>query len=671
MEKNKLGIVINTTKANNRTSGFRAIYQFNDDEWASAVVRDTGAELKKVTNNSTSAPIHFIQFESNGCCYCIMQPIAGRNDYQSAWIFIHKDILLPKGELSSIIQKVEEVLSFDVEDKKEELDKLFEKPYQTTNNPSYSISSGDTYAVRYYGKGTELVYTQSSILEDYLYQSEYSMYKSVFLIEKESGLQVPDAQDLSNTRLKKCFVIELPAELYGFKHNWGANSLRVTEGSLVRVRWTRSGYAPVDKQGRCSEDLLIQKEDCHRSFRLELFRVVDKVTGKTLNVRPTFTGNSWVNDKKNSTVFFFREDDLNCVSCRVNLQTYEPFNGTLDLTQPNEKGEFVIELQPEPHKYKCCIETEIPDARTIEFVINTQYKLKGSEIPGFQFEGTPSETRTNRLKGARKQVQMPPVGRDAMPVRREDYISQGKKGHSQKEHHRKGTPWLKYLACLVILVAIIVCCYFGYQYVFPSDMPQEKELVSDEYNDSTTGWMDAVEYLRQNNTKWIESDMENFPDLKGVYAMIRDFQFKELKKFIDNHSNLRNINEWERLYKIVEENNDKKGVWSTDGSIDVEKYLNTDFASKPDAKEKDKPSDSSNGIEDYDSNPSSSVGSETPSENNRLSNNKGNSTNKSNSGSKGNSNNKGISNGKETSTNKSNSGSKGSSKGNNNQDNLN
>lgn len=166
--------------------------------------------------------------------------------------------------------------------------------------------------------------------------------------------------------------------------------------------------------------------------------------------------------------------------------------------------------------------------------------------------------------------------------------------------------------------------------------------------------------------------MENFPDLKGVYAMIRDFQFKELKKFIDDHSDLKDINEWERLYKIVEENNNKKGVWSTDGSIDVEKYLNTDFASKQDANGNDTPSESSNGVEDYDSNPSSSVGSETPSENNRPSNNKGisngkgNSNNKSNSGSKGNSNNKGNSNGKGTSTNNSNSGSKGS----NNQDNL-
>lgn len=47
-----------------------------------------------------------------------MQAIAGRKDYQSAWIFIHKDIILPKGEIISIIQKVEEVLSLDVEDKR-------------------------------------------------------------------------------------------------------------------------------------------------------------------------------------------------------------------------------------------------------------------------------------------------------------------------------------------------------------------------------------------------------------------------------------------------------------------------------------------------------------------------------------------------------------------------
>ena len=220
MEKNKLGIVINTTKANNRTSGFRSIYRFNDDKWSS-VIRDTGAELKKVTNNSTSAPIHFIQFESNGCCYCIMQSIAGRKDYQSAWIFIHKDILLPNGELSSIIQKVEEVLSLDVEDKKSELDYLFGKPYTTTDSPSYPTSTGELYAVRYYGNGTDLMYTRQQVLEENLYQSAYCRYKSVFLVDKGSGQIVSGVDDLTNTKLEKSFVIDLPAECCGFKHDWG------------------------------------------------------------------------------------------------------------------------------------------------------------------------------------------------------------------------------------------------------------------------------------------------------------------------------------------------------------------------------------------------------------------------------------------------------------------
>ena len=31
-------------------------------------------------------------------------------------------------------------------------------------------------------------------------------------------------------------------------------------------------------------------------------------------------------------------------------------------------------------------------------------------------------------------------------------------------------------------------------------------------------------------------------------------------RFIDDHSDLKNINEWERLYKIVEENNNKNQI---------------------------------------------------------------------------------------------------------------
>ncbi len=582
MEKNKLGIVINTTKANNRTSGFRAIYRFNDDEWSS-VVRDTGAELKKVTNNSASAPIHLIQFESNGCCYCIMQSIAGRKDYQSAWIFIHKDIFLPKGELSSIIQKVEEVLSLDIEDKKAELDTLFGKTYQTENKPNYSVSSGDGYAVRYYGNGTELMYTRDLVLEDYLYQSEYCKYKSVFLIDKESRLQVSDAQDLSDTRLLKCFVIELPTELYGFKHNLGAESLRVTEGTVVHVRWTRPGYAPVYKEGRKSNDLLLRSEDRKRSFRLNMFRVVDKVTKKELNVRPKFKGLHWFDDKRNPTVVFFREDDLNSISCSVKLQTYEPFCGSLDLTQPNEKGEYVIKLQPEPHIYKFCIDTNIPDVRTFEFEIKTQYKLNGTEIPGFQFEN-PSETRVNRLKGSRKQGGMAPVRGDAIPIRRSRDTSLENSGSKAKGRNKKDTPWLKYILGFVVVILVLIICY---QYAFPSDKQQRRGIVAEEHSDSTLDGNPAVEYLRQNNTKWIESEMERYHDLKGVYAMIRDFQFKKLKSFIDSHPDLKEISEWERLYEIVEKNHDKKGTWPNDGSIDVEEYLTTDFESKEDAQEND------------------------------------------------------------------------------------
>ena len=580
MEKNKLGIVINTTKANNRTSGFRSIYRFNDDEWSS-VIRDTGAELKKVTNNSTSAPIHFIQFESNGCCYCIMQSIAGRKDYQSAWIFIHKDILLPNGELSSIIQKVEEFLSLDVEDKKAELDKLFGKPYPTTNNPSYPVSSGDTYAVRYYGKGTNFMYERNSVLDDeYRYQSEYCKYKSVFLIDKESGLQVSDVQDLSNTKLEKNFVIELPAELYGFKHNLVANSLRVTEGAQVRVRWTRSGYAPVDKQGKCSEDLLIQKSDCYRSFRLDLFRVVDKVTGHVLNEKPEFTGIHRINDSRNPTIVYFREEDLDKVSCCIEIATYERFVGTLDLTKPNAKGEYVIELFPEQHVYKCYIETNIPDVRTIEFEINTQHRLRGTEIPGFQFDGNPSEQRRNKLKAnSQQRVKDPKRNQPQEPIGNQMSIGNGFCG--PEPPRKKHAPWYLYAIVVILLLSILGGIYYFFIRDEEVSDPQNAEVVDSQ---SKSDWEMAFDYLKGQNTFWIKDDMESYLELKGVYTMIKDYQFKKLKSFIERHKeDLMQIDSWNRLYYKIQNCNDKKGAFKAiDGKINMEEYFQTDFKSMND-----------------------------------------------------------------------------------------
>lgn len=667
MEKNKLGIVINTTKANNRTSGFRSIYHFNDDEWSS-VVRDTGAELKKVTNNSTSAPIHFIQFESNGCCYCIMQSIAGRKDYQSAWIFIHKDILLPKGELSSIVQKVEEVLSLDVEDKKAELDNLFGKTYTTTDSPSYPASTGEVYAVRYYGNGTDLMYTRQQVLEENLYQSAYCRYKSVFLVDKESGQTVSGVDDLTNTKLEKSFVIELPTECRGFKHDWRTDSLRVTEGTLVSVTWKRPGYKSVCKKGTCREELLVQKTDMKRSFRLDLFRVVDKATGNELKTTIHFGVHF---DQDSHGYIFFMEEDLTKVPYTVKLETYVTAEGNLDLTKPNAKGMFVIELQPEKHVYNCCINTNIPDVPRIEFVINTQHKLKGTEIPGLKFEGRPSETDINRLTvSSKQQTIMPPIGRDAVPTRHGGYANPTDRGYPAKAPHRKGTPWWQFLLVVAILLLVLVAGYMGYRYIFSSDVPQNTEVVNSEDYGTADGWDQAVEYLRQNNTKWIETEMENFPELKGVYAMIRDFQFKKLKDFIDSHPDLKDINEWSRLYRIAETNNDKKGMWSQDGSINVEKYLNTDFESKEDANPNDSFSDTPSDAIDGASNSSSSPAVGNHSGNNG-SDEKRKDKGRSNSNGKNGSGNKNNSGSKSNSNNKSNSNSKGSSIGNNNQDNLN
>ena len=573
MEKNKLGIVINTTKANNRTSGFRPIYNYNSDEWSS-IVRDTGAELKKVTNNSNSDPIHLIQFVCNGCCYCIMQSIAGRKDYQSAWIFIHKDINLPKGELSSVIKKIEEILSFDVEDKKAELDCLFAKTYPTSESPIYPPCSGDTYAVRYYGDGTNLMYDGNFVLEDFLYQSVYCNFKSVFLVDKATGQTVTDATDLSDIKLQKSVVIELPEEIDGFKHNLGSNSIRVTEGTTLGIKWTRSGYDPIYKKGKTAEELKIQKSEYKKSFRLSLFRVIDKVTKKDLEAKITFIGSKWFDNNANPSVVFFKEEDLNRISFHVEKATYLPFSDVIDLTKPNENGEFVIELQPEEHIYNCYISTNIPDNREIEFVIKTQHKLRGNEIPGFKFDGGPSETRHNRLKATSLPSQ--PANGGNKPEPKDWGVYDNRRDRNNKKPKKR--PWLKYAFIALLGLAILGV---GYYCLYPqepdySTLPQEPEQPQ-------TEWEKTFEYLSKNDAYWTKAEMESYSELKGVYAMIKDFQFKELKSFIEKHQDLKALDPWDRLYEITKKYNNKRGTFKAeDDRIDIEKYLNTDFDSKED-----------------------------------------------------------------------------------------
>lgn len=560
MENNKLGIVINTTKANNRTSGFRAIYSFNSEGWAS-VVRDTGAELKKVTNNAACDSIHFVQFVSNGCCYCVMQSIAGRKDYQSAWIFIHKDINLPKGTLSNVIKKVEEVLSLDVEDKKDDLDSLFNKAYPTTESPSYTTSSGDTYAVRYYGNGTNLMYDNSYVLEDYLYQSEYCKYKCVFLIDKSKGQSVSDATDLSDTKLQKSIVIDLPNEIDGFKPYSGdsiiTNAIRVTEGTIIAVRWIRSGYAYIDKKGKTTEELIIKKSEYKKSFRLSLFRIIDKNSKKEIETNVRFTSTHRFDNDANPSIVFFKEEDLNRISLHVDMPGYQSYSDVIDLTKTNENGEYIIELQPEEHIYKCYISTNIPDNKKVEFTIKTQCKLCGDEFPGFKFDDSPSEKRTNKLIAAPQPTPSAPVTGGKL--------------------YKVG----KYALIALLFLEVIAGGGMLYKFIFSNKPKTEwgepKQPISE--------WDKAYKYLSDHDTSWVKTEMESYSELKGVYKMIKAYDFKELKSFIDSHSDLKNLKPWSRLYEIVSNNKNKKGTFKTNDTIDIELYLNTNFSALEDVQD--------------------------------------------------------------------------------------
>lgn len=619
MENNKLGIEIISTKANNKTSGLRVIYRFNDKDWSS-VVRDTKADLKKVTNNPASDPIHFVQFTSNGYCYCIMQPIAGRKDYLSAWLFIHKDINLPKGILSSIIKRIEEVLSHDIDAEREkELDSLFNQTYPTTTkSPCFSVSSGDSYAVRYYGDGT--MYDYKNVLEDYLYQPEYCKYKSVFLVNKSKGQTITDVTDLSDTKLQKSKVIDLPKEINGFKpyNSDGvviSNAIRITEEG-TKIVWKRIEYKTIEKCGSTKESLMIQESECYKLFSCESFYVVDKKTGKILNkARLNFRGDYMVDDKNNPQKFYFKEEDLSKIYCCVDLDGYQSFKDYIDLTKPNrETGNFKIELQPEEHIYKFRIKTEIPDNKEIEFTICTQFKLNGSEIPGFKFKEDSSENGINILEADSQQVSTQHSGNtpNGRNTTKGGNTGNNPKGEGQKyggasdkikdgtyrKFFRKISTFLTEKHTIFMWVIVVIVVIGGIFYLLKgSDTPNTPVKIDypksngqgdvsipshpgqTQQTQQNSEWEKAFAYLSEHNTSWVKSKMDSFTELEGVYTMIKDYDFEALKSFIEEHEDLRKLDSWNRLYEdIASKYNNKKGSFNApNDSIDIEQYLNTDF----------------------------------------------------------------------------------------------
>ena len=65
-----------------------------------------------------------------------------------------------------------------------------------------------------------------------------------------------------------------------------------------------------------------------------------------------------------------------------------------------------------------------------------------------------------------------------------------------------------------------------------------------------------------------------------MVSKIKDYEFQELKSFIDNHQDLKNLCPWNDLYKIVSQYKNKKGTFkkvSSNDSINIKDYLNTNF----------------------------------------------------------------------------------------------
>ena len=179
---------------------------------------------------------------------------AGRNDYMSASIYVPWNIVISGKELAKIIDVTKtELLNWNKETSKAKLEKIFSETYEVLDVQQSPMElSSNKIAYRFYGEMYQLYE-----LLDNLNQPYYSLYKFIFLIDKESNIQCNAGDDLTEESLISSIIINPPQICNAFEPYIGnelfSKPIRKYEGSSLCVSWRRKGYKTIEKTTKISD----------------------------------------------------------------------------------------------------------------------------------------------------------------------------------------------------------------------------------------------------------------------------------------------------------------------------------------------------------------------------------------------------------------------------------
>lgn len=527
---NKLGFAIKLA-----SQGAGNAIECNKGQWTNKVV-DIREYLKLFNGlQGTDNIVTFMSFDEGGCFLTQLRAISGRlGDFLSGWIYIPNTIEASGEDVMNTYNYVRNILSqSNLNDYISDIESFFSKEYPKKEYAaSYVPSSGEEFGVRF----IDVYYSMNEILDKDRYQPYYSKFKAIFLLDKDGEVKISKEQvakfkDLTKLNIDKTCIFKAPSpeevRLLGrgsrivFQNNQEFKSPVLTKkGDKIQLYAIRDGFEPVTLPlVLIQEDGQVMSIDpqtvkWYKIIKPSMFAVCNRKREKIeKGVRISINGTDVTYQEAHIT-----EEDCRQAIVKVSAPGYETSEQKRNLL--NDYCEIVLNRKVKSFQAM----VELANGSLAEMTIESKYLSSTQESP---------------LKGY-------------------DY-DQDSHGNSILRMSFwfvwKQRLW-GFFAALAVVMLIIAYAAFDawldthhFKFGLP---PWEENRPAQQYNlgDSTvsddgnqyqidnhdepgqngtagTSLDDAIKYL-DNNSTWTKSDMEKYPDLKGLYEDMNNFNLSGL-----------------------------------------------------------------------------------------------------------------------------------------------
>lgn len=486
----------------------------NPEEDVRANVTDVRSYLQNIDYDAGEKNIFYLlKSTAGGTFVTVLRTIpTDPGDHLAAWIFFPAGLDISSEDAVEIVKYTTRKVAAQGlnADDLAELRGIFSKEYMPIDDAPAIVpcrSADDEFAVRFYGDNAG---TSLDTLVAARYQLAYMPFSAVILIDDSLGI-TSQAPDLTHEPIENMVAVFPPdANADGFQPMiFGepfTRSYYAPEGATVDIVWTKNGFDDITETFKVEKSGdrpgPVATSTSKKAISPSSFEITALATRQSLDGQCSIT----VNGCEINGTRYFTLPELASAMVTVACDGFYTYSARIDLASSTRS---LIQLRERHKVYNFEISAKSSDiAGMISFQINSKNPLTESPIDGYVVadeiqEGT---TRTNHL------VYHPDLGHRPL-IERAIYAAGGVivglllgwlifggKGSSE-----------------TVETGVAADSLAVTENVASADTPTGPQPVAATTQQPAANTLDdAVRYLDTNRT-WTRTEMEQFPDLRGLY----------------------------------------------------------------------------------------------------------------------------------------------------------